>query len=88
MKLVIDFYNKLMYQEIIKKYFPEVKWYRDNVHTQKIQYAIECFSNGVLTYRKLINQLSKHTSDTKENIHSIVSKYVADWEGYTYKPKS
>jgi len=85
MKLVIDFHNKVC-QKIDKKYFPEVKFYHDNIHTQKIQYAIECFSNGVLTYSKLINQLSKHTSDTKDNIHSIVSKYVADWEGYTYKP--
>jgi len=85
MKIVDNFHNKLC-SEIDKKYFPEVKYYHDNVHTQKIHYAVECFSNGVLTYSKLIDKLSTHTKDTKENIHKIVSDFVIDWQGFTYKP--
>lgn len=86
MKLKKDFYNNLQ-KEIRETYFPDVKYYRDNENTTKIQYAGECFSNGVLTYTKLINTLSKNCNETKANMHAIVSKYVEDFEGYEYKPK-
>lgn len=84
MKAVDDFHNKVCH-EIDKTYFPEVKFYHDNKNTIKIHYDVECFSNGVLTYPKLISKLSTHTKDTKENIHKIVSKYIKDWDGFTYE---
>ena len=81
MKLISEFFT-LLTSEIGKLYFPDVKYYRDNKHTTKIHYAIECFNNGVLTYEKLINTISKNTKDTKENIHNIVSKYIEDFDGF------
>jgi hypothetical protein len=86
MKTAPDFFNHVC-QEIDKKYFPEVKYYRDNKHTEKIHYAVELFNNGCSTYIKFINTLAKETKDSKENIHTTVSKYIADFEGYTYRPK-
>jgi len=83
MKTVDDFFNKVC-QEIDKTYFPEVKYYRDNKNTTKIHHAVELFNNGVLTYNHLIKHLSINTKETKENIHKIVSKYITDFEGYTY----
>ncbi len=84
MKIAPDFFK--LCQEIDKTYFPEVKYYRDNKHTEKIHYAVELFNNGCSTYEKLINTLSKETKESKENIHAIVSKYIADFEGYKYQP--
>lgn len=83
MRLTDNFFNKVA-QEIDSTYFPQVKFYRDNVHTTQIHYALELFSNGVSTYPTLINALSLHTRDSKENIHAIVSKYVIDFEEYQY----
>jgi hypothetical protein len=85
MKLVDDFFNKLA-KELDQKYFPTVKYYRDDANDTKMHYAIELFNNGALTYPKLIDRLSKACKDTKENIHKIASKYVKDFDGYEYKP--
>lgn len=84
MKLINDFFNKLT-QDIDKKYFPDVKYYRDNQYCIDVHYTIELFNNGVLTYKKLIERLSKSCKETKENIHNIVKQYVADFEGCEYK---
>jgi hypothetical protein len=84
MKIAPDFFNNVC-QEIDKKYFPEVKYYMDNKHTEKIHYAVELFNNGCSTYRKLIETIAKHTKDSKQNTHKIVSKYIADFEGYKYQ---
>lgn len=83
MKTVQDFFVKCA-GEIRSKYFPTVKYYRDDKDCADATYALECFSNGVLTYSKLIDKLAKSCSDTKENIHAVVSQYVADFEGYLY----
>lgn len=85
MKIVQDFFNKLA-QELDGKYFPEVKYYRDNKNTTKIHHTVELFNNGCLTYPKLIDTISKACSDTKENIHAIVSNYIEDFGGFEYKP--
>ena len=85
MKTAPDFFNHVC-QEIDKKYFPEVNYYRDNKHTEKIHYAVELFNNGVITYRVLIHRLSTNTKQSKKKIHSIVSKYIDDFEGYNYMP--
>ena len=84
MKLTEDFFNKVL-TELDAKYFPEVKFYRDNENDAKLHYAIECFSNGVLTYSKLIDKVSKLCKDTKQNVHNIISKYIVDFEGYNYE---
>jgi hypothetical protein len=84
MKLVSDFFNKLT-SEIDKKYFPDVKYYRDKKETTEIHYAVELFNNGCFTYERLINRLSKSCNETKEIIHTIVSKYIEDFGDYEYK---
>lgn len=84
MILIEDFFNKLT-AELDKKYFPEVKYYHDNKNTQAIHYAVECFSNGVLTYNALIAKLARSCGTNKKYIHTIVSKYVTDFEGFNYK---
>lgn len=85
MIIIEDFFNKLA-GELDKKYFPEVKYYHDNKNTQKIHYSVELFNNGCLTYDQLIIRLSKACKETKQEIHTIVSKYIKDFEGYEYKP--
>lgn len=82
-QLVPDFFNKAA-QEIDKKYFPELKYYRDNDTCAAVHYALECFSNGVINYTLLIKQLAKACNDSKENIHSLISKHIQDFNGYEY----
>lgn len=84
-KLCNDFYNKVA-TELHDKYFPTVKYYRDDKNETKARYALELFNNGVLTYSKLIKRISDSCSDTQENIHEIVSKYVEDFAGFEFKP--
>ena len=86
MKLTKDFFNKVL-TELDAKYFPAVKYYGDDKNDSKLHYAVECFSNGVLTYPKLIDKAAKLCKDSTSNIHAIVSKYVEDFGGYEYKPK-
>jgi hypothetical protein len=85
-KTVSDFFNKLA-EDIDKKYFTDVKYYGDDKDDAAVHYAIELFNNGASTYVALINKLSKHCKDTKENIHKIVSKYIQDWGDYEYEVK-
>ena len=86
MKKTSDFFNKLT-KELDKKYFPEVKYYRDNKNTTKIHYTVELFNNGCLTYGNLIKRISDSCKDTKQNIHSIVSPYIEDFGDFIYNPK-
>ena len=85
MKTVPDFFK--LASELDKKYFPEVKFYRDNKNTTNIHYAVELFNNGCFTYDKLIKSLSTNCNDTKENIHKIVSSYIEDFGDYEYNLK-
>lgn len=85
LRIVPDFFNKLA-QDLDKKYFPEVKYYHDDKNDAKVHYAVECFNNGVMGYETLIKKLSAACKDTPENIHKIVSKYIADFGDYVYKP--
>jgi hypothetical protein len=78
-----DFFNNLT-KEIDKKYFPDVKYYRD-VKDDAVHYAIELFNNGASTYEKLISKLAKHCKETEENIHRIVSRHIEDFGDYEYK---
>lgn len=83
MKIVSDFFNKLA-KELDTTFFPDVKYYMDNENTQLIHRTVELFNNGCLGYGKMIDKLSQATGDNKENIHTIVSKYIEDFEGYEY----
>jgi hypothetical protein len=73
--------------EIDKKYFPDVKYYRDDKDDTAVHYAIEIFNNGISGYDTLINKLAKHCKDTKENIHNIVKKHIEDFGDYEYEVK-
>lgn len=75
MKIVDNFFNKLV-SELDAKYYPHVKYYRDNIYTTKIHHTVELFNNGVLTYDNLINKLCSSCNETKENITTIVNKYI------------
>lgn len=85
-KIVSDFFNKLV-GELDKKYFPDVKYYGDNKQTTEIHRTAELFNNGVLSYTKLIQRLSKSCNETKENIHKIVSNYIEDFGDFKYSIK-
>lgn len=69
-----DFFN--LTTELDKKYFPNVKFYRDDKNAVDMHYAVELFNNGVLGYNKLITKLAKSCNDTEKNIHEIVKKYI------------
>ena len=84
MKLVQDFFNKLA-SEIDKTYFPNLKYYRDDIKCANVHYAIELYSNGCSTYSTLIKKLAKNTKESREKIHSIVSKHVIDFEDFKYE---
>jgi len=77
MKLTTDFCNKLA-TDIRAKYFPKIKYYRDDDKCANGMYSIELFNNGCLTYDNLIKRLSKYCKDTKENIKLMVDKYVEE----------
>lgn len=81
---VDDFFNKLS-KEIDEKYFPNVKFYRDDKQDANAHYAIELFNNGVIGYDNLIKELSKNCNDSKGNIHSVVAKYIEDFGDYKFK---
>ena len=57
----------------------------ENPNYYNTVYVVECFSNGVLTYPKMINKLSKTCNDTKENIHKTIKKHISSFG--SYKPK-
>lgn len=75
MTIITDFFNKTA-SDIDKKYFPDVKYYRDNKDCEAVHYALELFNNGCLTYKKLLTKLAKSCNDTVENIKTIVDKYI------------
>lgn len=75
MALVNDFFNKVQ-SELDAKYFPGLKYYRDNDKCAKLHYQTELFSNGCLTYKKYVNQVAKLCNDTKDNVKGIIDKYI------------
>ncbi len=83
MKKVNDFYNKLAI-EIDSTYFPNLSCYRDSKECSLSHYDIELFNNGCLTYHELVKRLAKNCKEKKVVIHSIVSKYIEDFDGYVY----
>lgn len=84
MELTQDFFNKVC-KDIDKKYFPSVKYYRDNKNCTKVHYAVELFNNGMITYTNLILKLSKACKATELDLHYIVMSYVKKFD-FKYKP--
>jgi hypothetical protein len=72
---VSDFYNKVL-TELDGKYFPNVKYYRDNEKCAKLHYTVELFNNGVLTYATLVKRVSKLCGASTGEIEEILSKYL------------
>ena len=81
-----NFFNKVA-TEIDQRYFPQVKYYRDDKDCTKVHYDLELFNNGCLTYRQLIGRLSKSCKETTEKMHETVSKNVVSFGSYNYKPR-
>jgi len=84
MKLINDFYNKLV-QDIHNEYFPTIKYLKDDKRGANACYAIECFSNGVIPYATLIKRLATNCKTTPDKLHVKVNMYVTDFEGYEFE---
>lgn len=83
MKIVNDFFNKAC-SDIDKKYFPDVKYYRDRKETAAIHYAVELFNNGVIGYNELLDKVSLACKVTHEEIYTILSKHI-EFENLEFK---
>ena len=82
-----DFFNKLA-SEIRQTYFANENHGRtENENYHNATYTMECFSNGCLTYRKLILRLAKACNESTATTHLIVSKYIVSFGNYNYQPK-
>ena len=79
-----NFFNKVA-TEIDQRYFPQVKYYRDDKNCTKVHNDLELFNNGCLTYRQLILRLAKSCQDRNKNLHKIVEKHIVSFG--SYKPK-
>lgn len=86
MQITADFYNKTN-TDLLAKYFPTLKWFRDNPTAQKMCYAVEMFNNGCISYPTLIKRIELHTKATQTEIHNIVEKYI-NFDGYIFTPKN
>lgn len=75
MKLVENFYNKIV-NELDSKYFPNLEYYRDNKHCERLHYNTELFNNGCLSYKQYIKRIAKNCNDSKYNIKKIVDKHI------------
>ena len=81
-----DFYKVGI--DIKAEYFPnENHGYTENKDYHAMKYAVECFSNGCLTYPQLISKLAKCCKDTTEKLDSIVKKHIISFGEYKYQPK-
>lgn len=81
-----NFFNKVA-DDIMPKYFNNIRFHEDRENCIKAKYSIELFNNGCITYRQLIGRLSKACNDSTANIHNTVSKHVISFGEYEYKPK-
>ena len=73
--LVDDFFNKAS-KELDTKYFPDVKYYRDDKDATAVHYALELFSNGQISKDNLIKRLAKSCKEKEEVIKDIIKKYT------------
>jgi len=75
MQIKTDFYNNAQ-SELDAKYFPNVKYYRDNENCAKLHYQTELFNNGCLAYNKYILSVAKLCKAKTFEIKEIVNKYI------------
>lgn len=67
--------------EIRKTYFPDViHGTTENPKYYNSIYYLECFSNGVWSYNKLIIELHKKTKGSLKDLMKIVDKYIVNQE--------
>ena len=78
MKVVQDFFNSAA-KTIDSKYFPEVKYYRDDKDCEMVHNALELFNNGCLPYSILVSTLVKCCKDTKENIEGLLKPFIVEF---------
>lgn len=83
---VNDFFNKAA-AEMRAKYFPDVKYYKDDEKCTAATYAIELFNNGCLTYRAFIGRLAKACNTNNATIHNMIEKHIVSFGEYQYKPR-
>lgn len=82
-----DFYNKVV-ADLTTRYFPgSLDEVYANSEYMAMKYTVELFSNGCLTYRKLVGRTAKHCNSSTKEIHAIIEKYVTSFGEYKYKPK-
>lgn len=74
-RLTNDFYNDTV-SALDKKYFPDVKYYRDDKNCTKVHYQTELFNNGCTNLETYIKRLAKACKDTEENVRAIVMQFI------------
>lgn len=71
-----DFINKVI-PDFKAKYFPDViHGTTENPKYYNSIYYLECFSNGVMNYDKLMINLHKKTKGRLKDLMRIVDKYI------------
>ena len=85
-RTVNDFFNKAA-TDIRERFFPNVKYYRDDENCTAATYAIELFNNGCLTYRAFIGRLAKACNSNNATIHNVIEKHIVSFGEYQYKPR-
>jgi len=81
-QLTTDFYNKAV-AAIDAKYFPEVKYYRDNDKCAAVHQNTELFSNGCLEYSRYISRIALLCNDSEELIEGIIEPFVTSFAAET-----
>jgi len=81
-QLTTDFYNKAV-AAIDTKYFPEVKYYRDNDRCAAIHQNTELFSNGCLPYSKYISRIALLCNESEGVIESIIEPFIIPFAAET-----
>lgn len=70
-----DLYNDTV-RALDKKYFPNLKYYRDDDKCAQVHYQTELFNNGCITLGTFIKRVAKLCKDTEENVEAIVMQFV------------
>ena len=84
MKTVDNFYNVAI-EDLLSTYLEGSGYY--DPKPRKLCYTLELFSNGCLTYNKLIKKIADITKQPQTDIHRIISKYIANFEGFVFEPE-
>lgn len=78
MKLKYNFFN-LAATEIRTKFFPnEDHATTENKNYHQATYILECFSNGVYPYDRMLKRLEKICKCSSTEIKNIIDKYIEE----------